>query len=106
MAQQARPKVSGQIEFARIWFTRSSTLARRKPWFPTCEPSCPSIVSTTGVPTTLARSLPLERTPFPDVDVADHQDRDEDAHLHQAVHSQPPVDHRPRIEEDRFDVEQ
>jgi hypothetical protein len=48
---------------------------------------------------------PLQRTFFPDPDVADDQDRDEDQHLEQAEQTEGLELHRPGKEEDRFHVE-
>src|SRR5439155_21453551 len=50
-------------------------------------------------------SIPLERAFPPDVDQAQEQNPHEHPHLDQAEDPELPEDDRPRVEEDRFDVE-
>src|SRR3954462_10039385 len=92
MAQQARPKVTGQIEERRAHCTIFSTL-----------------VVSTGM--SKSDSSPTVRTPIerafaPDIDVAGEQERHEQQHLDETVPAEIAQRHRPRIEEGDLDVEQ
>src|SRR3954466_8307506 len=92
MAQQARPKVTGQIEERRAHCTIFSTL-----------------VVSTGMsksdssPTV---STPIERAFAPDVDVTGEQQRHEEQHLDEPAPAEIAQRHRPRVEEGDFDVEE
>src|SRR3989449_7601342 len=94
MAQQAVPKGIGHRELARAQLTRSSSrVSSQLGLWPAT-----SVVSTTcfmiqprrvkGVRRNL--SVPFQRPPFPDVDVAHGENQDEHQHLH---------DQEPRSEE-------
>src|SRR5436190_16429787 len=50
--------------------------------------------------------LPLQATVVPYVNEAHHQHRQKDTHLDQARNPQRAIDHRPRIEEDKLDIEE
>src|SRR3982750_1686040 len=92
MAQQARPKVTGQIEERRAHCTIFSTL-----------------VVSTGM--SKSDSSPTVRTPIecafaPDIDVAGQQQAHEQQHLDEAAPTEIAQRHRPRVEEGDLDVEQ
>src|SRR6187455_298548 len=112
IAQQARPKVTGQIAERRAHWTTDSTVV-------VSTGISNSVSSPIAIPlyhrgTRPRRPLvvgiglrpPVEDTLPPDVDVADQQDEEEDGDLDEAGPAELPERHRPRIEERDFDVEQ
>src|SRR6266508_4622283 len=92
IAQQASPNCMGQIEERRAQLMTESTEVVR-------------MLSAKRSTMAGMRSGPVERFALPHVEVADHEDHDEDQHLDQAEHPQPVEHDRPWEEEDRFDVE-
>src|SRR5258706_14877823 len=135
MAQQARPKPSGQIAFARAQFTTLCTVVNRMPFSSSARRRSSSETGPVGITrpgsgfegaawasvrngaalgagsvTVVSRSargsFPLQGPLLQEVEVPDEQDEDEQHHLHQAVEPQLPEGHRPRVEEHGLDVEQ
>src|SRR3954464_14710454 len=92
MAQQARPKVTGQIEERRAHCTIFSTL----------------VVSTGMSKSDSSPTIrtPIERAFAPDVNVARQQQGHEQQHLDETVPAEIAQRHRPWIEEGDLDVEQ
>src|SRR5436190_3567931 len=101
IAQQARPKVTGQIEERRAHWTIFST-----------------VVVNTGISVSRPISIadrrsaiaafipPIERALPPHVHVAGEEKRHEQRHLHEPRPSEIAQRHRPRIEERHLDVEE
>src|SRR5713101_554510 len=94
IAQQARPNCIGQIEERRAQLMTESTVVVRM--FSSKRLSIRPMKDPSG---------PVERLAFPDVEVADHEDQQEDEHLDQAEQPQPVEHDCPREEEDRLHVE-
>src|SRR6266545_2135268 len=100
MAQQASPKVAGHSDFSRL---QSASFPRRKPgdasltWPPRgAEVTGSSIVM---------QLPPFQRATGACVDVANAEDREEPGDGEDAVPAKLAHEHRPRVEEDGFDVE-
>src|SRR4051794_18361975 len=102
IAQQASPKVTGQMEERRAQLTIFSTEVVRTGMSGSSD-SRPICNDRRLRPLFLA---PVERALAPDVDVAGKQERHEKDHLHKPRPAQLPQGHRPRIEEGDLDVEE
>src|SRR5690606_27571194 len=97
MAQQARPKVTGQIADLRAQVTTFSTVVVRTGISSCCSRPIDH-PGAHGRPTKRLRA-PVEDSLAPDVDVAGRQDRDEQHDLHEAGPAEVAQGHRPRVEE-------
>src|SRR5438132_1146710 len=101
IAQQARPKVIGQIEERRAHWTIFSTVVVNT------GISVSRPISTVGRRSPIDEFVsPIERALAPDVHVAGEEKRHEQRHLHEAGPSEIAQRHRPRIEERHLDVEE
>src|SRR6478609_2149214 len=106
MAQQASPKVTGQMaDFRAQWTTFSTVVVRTG-----ISSCCSSPIGYLARPGSHACAdlvrTPIEHALAPDVDVANRQDRHERDDLHEPGPAQIPERHRPGIEERHLDVEQ
>src|SRR4029078_10502345 len=106
MAQQASPKVTGQMaDFRAQWTTFSHVVVRTG-----ISSCCSTPIGYLARPGRQARAdlvgPPIEHALAPDVDVAGRQDRHERDDLHEPGPAQVPERHGPGIEERDLDVEQ
>src|SRR6267154_5914909 len=49
--------------------------------------------------------MPVQRTLFPKIEIADQQDRDVNHHFIKAISPESAKNHRPRVEKNRFHIE-
>src|SRR5436190_8704386 len=102
IAQQARPKVTGQIDERRAHWTIFSTVVVRTG----ISVSRPITQLSADSYQPSALTSPVQRALSPHVDVTGEQEEHEDDDLHEPRPSEVAQRHRPRIQERDFDVEQ
>src|SRR3954465_1230988 len=106
MAQQASPKVTGQIADLRAQCTTFSTVVVRTGISSCCSSPIDSLARPGGHPCADLVRPPVEHALAPYIDVAGRQNRHERDDLHEPGPAEIPERHGPRVEERDLDVEQ